>query len=71
MIPAAFDYTAPTSLQEALAPRAESGDHANVMAGGQSQLPSQRKRLNWERFSDFLRQCPLPRPRIMVQLWGV
>ena len=23
-----------------------------------------------ERFSDLLRQCPLPRPRIMVQLWG-
>jgi RNA-directed DNA polymerase len=32
---------------------------------------SQRKRLNWERFSDLLRQCPLPRPRIIVQLWGV
>jgi hypothetical protein len=32
---------------------------------------SQRKRLNWERFSDLLRQCPLPRPRIMVRIWGV
>ena len=32
---------------------------------------SQRKRLNWERFSDLLRPFPLPRPRIMVQIWGV
>src|SRR5215813_1435374 len=32
---------------------------------------SQRKRLNWERFTDLLRQMPLPRPRITVRLWGV
>jgi RNA-directed DNA polymerase len=32
---------------------------------------SQRKRLNWERFVDLLRQFPLPRPRIMVRIWGV
>jgi RNA-directed DNA polymerase len=32
---------------------------------------SQRKRLNWERFSNLLRQFPLPRPRIKVQIWGV
>jgi len=32
---------------------------------------SQRKRLNWERFSDLLRQFPLPRPRITVRIWGV
>jgi hypothetical protein len=31
---------------------------------------SQRKRLNWERFTDLLRQFPLPRPRITVQIWG-
>jgi group II intron reverse transcriptase/maturase len=31
---------------------------------------SQRKRLNWERFSDLLRQLPLPRPRITVRIWG-
>jgi len=31
---------------------------------------SQRKRLTWERFSDFLRQQPLPRPRIGVRTWG-
>ena len=31
---------------------------------------SQRKRLTWERFTDFLRQRPLPRPRITVRIWG-
>ena len=31
---------------------------------------SQRKRLNWERFADLLRDFPLPRPRITVQIWG-
>ena len=30
---------------------------------------SQRKRLTWERFADLLRQLPLPRPRITVQIW--
>ena len=31
---------------------------------------SQRKRLNWERFTDLLRQRPLPYPRITVRIWG-
>jgi group II intron reverse transcriptase/maturase len=31
---------------------------------------SQRKRLTWERFTDFLRQRPLPRPRITVRIWS-
>ena len=31
---------------------------------------SQRKRLNWERFTAFLRQKPLPHPRITVRIWG-
>ncbi len=31
---------------------------------------SQRKRLTWERFADLLRDFPLPKPRIMVPLWG-
>ena len=31
---------------------------------------SQRKRLTWERFTDLLRQRPLPRPRITVRLWS-
>ena len=30
---------------------------------------SQRKRLTWERFTDLLRQMPLPRPRITVRIW--
>jgi len=32
---------------------------------------SQRKRLNWERFTDLLRQKPLPHPRITIRIWGV
>src|ERR671931_335380 len=32
---------------------------------------SQRRRLNWERFTDLLRQQPLPHPRITVRIWGV
>jgi group II intron reverse transcriptase/maturase len=31
---------------------------------------SQRTRLTWERFKDLLRDFPLPRPRITVQIWG-
>ena len=31
---------------------------------------SQRQRLTWERFTDMLRWWPLPRPRIIVQIWG-
>jgi hypothetical protein len=31
---------------------------------------SQRTRLTWERFTDLLRQLPLPRPRITVRIWG-
>lgn len=30
---------------------------------------SQRSRLNWKRFNDLLRDYPLPRPTIRVQLW--
>ena len=30
----------------------------------------QRQRLNWERFTDLLKWWPLPRPRILVQIWG-
>ncbi|MEO6790053.1 MAG: xanthine dehydrogenase family protein subunit M [Ornithinibacter sp.] len=46
MIPAAFDYLAPTSVDEALAALAEGGDEAKVLAGGQSLLPILRMRLN-------------------------
>ena len=46
MIPAAFDYLAPTTVDEALAALAEGGDDAKVMGGGQSLLPILRMRLN-------------------------
>ncbi|MFW5468555.1 FAD binding domain-containing protein [Knoellia sp. CPCC 206435] len=46
MIPAAFDYVAPTSVADALAALAEAGDDAKVLAGGQSLLPILRMRLN-------------------------
>ena len=39
MFPAAFDYRAPATLNEALALLAERGDDAKVMAGGQSLIP--------------------------------
>jgi hypothetical protein len=32
---------------------------------------SQRKRLNWKRCVARLRQCPRPRPRMVVRLWGI
>ena len=31
---------------------------------------SQRSSLNWERFTDLLRDFPLPPPRRVVQLWS-
>lgn len=31
---------------------------------------SQRSRLTWERFHDLLRDYPLPKPRVIVDLWG-
>lgn len=46
MIPAQFDYAAPTSVEEALSLLAEHGDDAKVLAGGQSLLPVLRMRLN-------------------------
>jgi len=39
MFPAAFDYSAPSSLAEALSILKERGDDAKVMAGGQSLIP--------------------------------
>ena len=46
MIPAKFDYAAPTSVEEALGLLGEHGDDAKVLAGGQSLLPVLRMRLN-------------------------
>ncbi|MEP9382647.1 xanthine dehydrogenase family protein subunit M [Nocardioides sp. KR10-350] len=49
MIPAPFDYVAPTTLDEALAALNEhssAGDDVKIIAGGQSLLPVLRMRLN-------------------------
>ena len=46
MIPAQFEYVAPTSVEEALQALAEGGEDAKVLAGGQSLLPVLRMRLN-------------------------
>jgi carbon-monoxide dehydrogenase medium subunit len=46
VIPAQFDYLAPTSLDEALAALGEHGDDAKILAGGQSLLTILRMRLN-------------------------
>ena len=45
MIPAAFDYHSPTTLDEALALLAQHGDKAKILAGGQSLLPMLKLRL--------------------------
>jgi len=55
--PPTFDYLAPTSLDETLAILAELGEHAKVLAGGQSLVPL----LNFR----------LVRPRHLVDLNGV
>jgi len=46
VIPAKFDYVAPSTVEEALAALAEAGEDAKVLAGGQSLLPVLRMRLN-------------------------
>ncbi|MDX6313543.1 MAG: aerobic carbon-monoxide dehydrogenase medium subunit [Streptomyces sp.] len=45
MIPAAFDYARPTTVDEAVRALADAGDEAKVLAGGQSLLPILRLRL--------------------------
>jgi carbon-monoxide dehydrogenase medium subunit len=45
MKPAPFDYSAPTSLDEALALKAQHGDEAKFLAGGQSLVPAMNFRL--------------------------
>lgn len=45
MIPAAFDYVRPSSVEEAVAALTEGGDDAKVITGGQSLLPLLRIRL--------------------------
>ena len=45
MIPAEFDYVAPSSVEEAVRALTEAGEDAKVMAGGQSLIPVLRMRL--------------------------
>lgn len=45
MKPAPFEYKAPVSLDEALALKAEHGDEAKVLAGGQSLIPAMNFRV--------------------------
>lgn len=45
MIPAAFDYIRPSTVEDAVAALAEAGDEGKVLAGGQSLLPVLRLRL--------------------------
>lgn len=45
MIPAAFEYHAPSSVDEAIALLGQKGDAAKVLAGGQSLIPAMRFRL--------------------------
>lgn len=46
MIPASFDYVAPTTVEEAVDALRQYGDGAKILAGGQSLLPVLRMRLN-------------------------
>jgi len=45
VIPAQFDYVAPTTLAEAIAALGEAGEDAKILAGGQSLIPVLRLRL--------------------------
>ena len=45
MIPAQFDYVAPTSIAEAITALGEAGEDAKILAGGQSLIPVLRLRL--------------------------
>ncbi|SDF47946.1 carbon-monoxide dehydrogenase medium subunit [Blastococcus fimeti] len=45
MIPAAFDYARPTTVDEALRALADGGEDAKILAGGQSLIPVMRLRL--------------------------
>ena len=45
MIPAAFDYTSPSTVDDAVRALAAAGEDAKVLGGGQSLLPVLRMRL--------------------------
>jgi aerobic carbon-monoxide dehydrogenase medium subunit len=58
MIPPAFEYTAPESLDDALAALAEGGEDAKVLAGGHSLLPLMKLRLAAPSLLVDLRRIP-------------
>jgi carbon-monoxide dehydrogenase medium subunit len=58
VIPAEFDYVAPTSLDEALAALRDGGEDAKVLAGGHSLLPLMKLRLAAPTLLVDLRQVP-------------
>ncbi len=45
MIPSAFDYTRPSTMDDAVAALRQAGEDAKVLAGGQSLIPVLRLRL--------------------------
>jgi carbon-monoxide dehydrogenase medium subunit len=58
MIPAAFDYVAPESLEEAIQALAEGGEDAKLLAGGHSLLPLMKLRLAAPSLLVDLRRVP-------------
>ncbi len=58
MIPAEFDYVAPTSLEDALKALAEGGEDAKLLAGGHSLLPLMKLRLAIPELLVDLRHVP-------------
>jgi carbon-monoxide dehydrogenase medium subunit len=58
MIPAEFDYTAPESLQDAIAALADGGEDAKLLAGGHSLIPLMKLRLAAPSLLVDLRRVP-------------
>ena len=58
MIPAEFDYTAPDTLDEAIAALADGGEDAKLLAGGHSLLPLMKLRLAAPTLLVDLRKVP-------------
>jgi carbon-monoxide dehydrogenase medium subunit len=69
MIPAAFEYKRPMSLEEAIRYLAERGSDARVLAGGQSLIPAMRYRLAQPAVLVDINQ--LPNLRYMQQEGGM
>jgi aerobic carbon-monoxide dehydrogenase medium subunit len=58
VIPAAFDYTAPESLDDAIAALRDGGEEAKLLAGGHSLLPLMKLRLAFPTLLVDLRRVP-------------